>query len=214
MIKEDMVLATSKDGVDITVDDCKKYLQAKDKEKLANFIYDRFHGRYLRPFDFPSQVYKSNYKNGFSIMASCCLLIETYVSFVEKRFRDTTRQSGKCFCYFFSTNKLFSLLSDGALKPDGSLADKKDEGIPNDFFENLRCGILHNGETRNGWKITRKSNIPYFEPTTKTVNAYKFSVLMKKTLENYRKQLIVSNFDNDEIWINFKNRLNDIIILS
>lgn len=214
MKKKHLILATSKNGTEITAEDCINYLNAKDKEKLANFIYDRLYGRYLKPFDFPSSRYISDYKNGFSIMANCCLLIETFVSFAEKKFRNTERQSGKCFCYFFSSNKLFSLLSDGALKQDGSLADKRDGGIPNDFFENLRCGILHNGETRKGWKITRKADIPYFEPTTKTINAFKFAKLLNKSLEIYRDQLIASDFDNDELWINFRNRLNDIITLS
>jgi hypothetical protein len=214
MKNSEMILAISSNGKEITVNECMSNMQLKDKTKLANFIYDRLYGRYLKPFDFPSQKYRLNYKNGFVLMASCCFLIETYVSFTKSEFRDTNRLSAKCFCYFFSSNKSFSLFAEGALKPDGSLANKTDGGIPNDFYENLRCGILHNGETKNGWKITRKSNTPYFDPASKTINAFKFANLLAKILQNYKKQLINSDFDNDEIWTNFKIRFNDLIITS
>jgi len=204
-------LAISSDGKDITVQDCKTFLKRKDKNALSNFMFDRLYGRYLKPFDFKSNEYRKYYKNGFTIMANCCLLIETYVSFISMLFRNTQNKSGKCFGYFFSLDKSFVLLAKGAYKQDGTLAGKKDGGIPNDFYENVRCGILHNGETRNRWKITRKGSAPLYDPLTKTLNAYKFSSLLKKTLDRYKNTLKNSDFDNDEIWINFKNRLNDLI---
>ena len=204
-------LAVTSDGKNITDLDCKAFLKAKDKIALANFIYDRLYGRYLKPFDFKSNEYRKYYKNGFAIMSNCCLLIETYVSFTSSAFRNTQYKSGKCFGYFFSLEKSFALLAKGAYKANNTLAGKNDGGLPNDFFENVRCGILHNGETRNGWKITRKATSPYFDPAAKTINAFKFSSLLKKTLENYRTTLKNSDFDHDDIWITFKNRLNDLI---
>jgi len=211
MKNPDLSLAISSNGKDVTVKDCTFFLQQKDKIKLANFIFDRLYGRYLKPFDYNSDDYRKHFKNGFALMANCCLLIETYVSFTSRQFRSTQNKSGKCFGYFFSSHKSFALLAKGALKPDGTIADKKDGGIPNDFFDNVRCGILHNGETKNGWKINREATSPYFDPGTKTLNAFEFSSLLKKILDNYRDTLISSDFDNDEIWINFKNRLNDLI---
>lgn len=207
----DLSLAIDIKGKDITDKDCITFLNKKDIIALSNFIYDRLYGRYLKPFDFKLNEYRKNYKNGFAIMANCCLLIETYVSFISPKYRNTQNKSSNCFGYFFSQEKSFSLLAKGAYKADGTLAGKKDGGLPNDFFENVRCGILHNGETRNGWRITRKATNPYFDPATKTLNAYKFSSMLKKTLENYRTVLQNSDFDNDDIWITFKNRLNDLI---
>jgi hypothetical protein len=211
MANEKLILAKSDEGKDITVKDCRYFLISRDKEKLANFIYDRLYGRYIKPFELSSEDYVLNYKNGFAIMASCCLLIETYVSFSEKEFRDTKSKSGKTFGYFFTTEKRFYKLATGGRKPDGTIADKKDGGLPNDFYENVRCGILHNAETKNGWTITRKRAVEYFDSQTKTINATKFANRLKATLGDYKIQLMSSDFDNDDIWINFKNRLIDLI---
>jgi hypothetical protein len=214
MANAKLILATSVDGKDISIADCKEYLKTKDKKKLATFIYDRFYGRYLKPFDFPSNEYRAKYKNGFALMTSCCLLIETYVSFSAKDYRNTYRKSAKCFGHFFTTEKRFTDFATGGLRHDGTIANKSDGGTPNDFYENVRCGILHNAETKGGWTITRRSSKPYFDSTTKTINATKFAGRLKAVLSDYKKNLIASDFDTDEIWDTFKNRLDDLFTQS
>lgn len=213
MANENLVLAKSSDGKKITVKDCSDFLKSKDKEKLANFIYDRLYGRYIKPFEYSSEDFIKNYKSGFTIMTSCCLLIETYVSFSENEFRDTNRQSGKTFGHFFTTENRFAELGVGGRKLDGTIANKRDGGLPNDFYENVRCGILHNAETKNGWTITREKNADFFDNQTKTINATKFANRLKATLNDYREKLKKADFDN-EIWVSFTNRLNDLIINS
>lgn len=211
MANENLILAISSDGQEFTLKTYNDYLRAKDKVKLANFIYDRFYGRYLKPFDYSNTDYIENYKNGFALMASCCLLIETYVSFTEKEFRTTKDQSGKTFGHFFTTESRFASLATGGRKADGTIAKKKDGGLPNDFYENVRCGILHNAETKNGWTITRKKSATYFAPATKVINATKFANRLKAVLSDYKKTLLKSDFDKDVVWDNFKNRLDDLI---
>lgn len=197
MNNDNLVLAVSEDGKKISVKDCQDFLANKDKKKLADFIYDRLYGRYLKPFDYPHDDYRKEYKNGFALMASCCLLIETYVSFTKKEYRSTYKHSKECFEHFFTTEKRFSDFANGV--------------TPKDFYENVRCGILHNAEIRNGWIITRDKNKRYFNPAMKEINAAKFANRLKKILENYRASLISANFDNDEVWINFSERLKDLI---
>lgn len=211
MTTDKLILAVTDKGRAITVADCKHYIKTKDKINLANFIYHRLYGRYLKPFDFPDPDYIKNYKNGFALMTSCCLLIETYASFTKKKYRNTDKQSAKTFGHFFTTEKRFIDFASGGLKVDGTIADKKDGGTPNDFFENVRCGILHNAETRNGWIITRNNSKSYFNPLTKEINATKFANRLKSVLSDYRVELIRSDFEKDDVWINFINRLADLI---
>ncbi|MBP7556664.1 MAG: hypothetical protein KA821_10390 [Chitinophagaceae bacterium] len=211
MPNNNLVLAVSSSGKSITVKDCNEFLKKKDKKQLANFIYERLYGRYLKPFDYPAKDYILGYKNGFSLMASCCLLIETYVSFKEKGFRNTSGQSGKTFGCFFTTESRFQALATGGRKLDGTIASKKDGGLPNDFYENVRCGILHNAETKSGWTITRNQSAAYFDPATKKINATKFANRLKFVLSDYKNKLLRADFDNDEIWLSFKNRLDDLI---
>lgn len=100
-MKDKIVLAVDGKGKKTTVKDCQFYLKSKDKFLLSEFIYNRLYGRYLKVFSFKDKIFEKEYKNGFSILANCCLLIETYVSFIHKDFRNTSRQSGKTFSYFF-----------------------------------------------------------------------------------------------------------------
>lgn len=210
-MNDNLILATSENGQKITVKNCKEYIANKDKRALANFIYDRLYGRYLKPFDFRSADYEKNYKNGFALMASSCLLIETFVSFKESKYRNTKNLSGECFGYFFTTEPKFVDFATGGRQANGTISTKKQGGLPNDFYENVRCGILHNAETKNGWTITRNQSKPYFNATTKEINATKFANRLKSVLTSYRKSLINSDFDTDIIWKNFKDRLTDLI---
>jgi len=210
MNKDKIVLATSDNGTTVTVSDINKFIADKDRKALAIFIYDRLYGRYIKPHDYPSDSYIKNYKNGFAIMASCCLLIETYVSFKAKEFRKTKNLSGQCFGYFFTTEERFKAFSKGGRQKDGTISTIKQCGIPNDFFINVRCGILHNGETKNGWKITRIQTKPLLNQNSKEINAVKFLNNMKAILKDYKTKLTNSNYD-DEVWVIFLNRLEDLI---
>jgi hypothetical protein len=130
-------------------------------------------------------------------MANCCSLIETYVSFIEAEYRDTNGFGRPCFEYFF--------------KSSGRFKEFSAENLAADFYKNVRCGILHNAEIRNGWTITRNQYAPYFNRETKKINAVKFATRLKNVLSAYRKNLIESDFDIDTVWINFRNRMNDLL---
>jgi hypothetical protein len=194
MNKDNMILAKDSEGTEIRVKDIKKYLENKDKEKLADCINDRLYGRYLKPFDYDAEDYKKEYKDGFVMMASCCLLVETYVSFINKALKDTRGKTPHCFKYFFANVYRFNMFNDN--------------GVPHDFYVNVRCGILHNAETRNGWVITRDKDKPVFDKDRKEINATKFANRLKWTLIDYSTKLKLSDFDNDEIWKNFRERLD------
>ena len=58
-----------------------KWRDGQKKDQIADFIFERHYNRYLKPFEFNDCTYKKEYKNGFAIMANCCLLIETIESF-------------------------------------------------------------------------------------------------------------------------------------
>jgi hypothetical protein len=168
----------------------------------------------LKPFDYPSADYREAYKNGFAMMASCCLLIETYVSFIEPTFRDTKGKSARCFGWFFNSEKEFSAFSKGGLIMHDYLdqyKSKKNKGLPHDFYVNVRCGILHNAETRNKWRILRNGLL--FNPTEKSINATLFAQNLKNVIDRY-KNILENSEITSPVWTNYLNRLNDIILKS
>jgi hypothetical protein len=101
------------------------------KKELVALINYRFCHRYLQHI--------LSAKAGFLKMANACLMIETLESF-KKGAKNTKHKSGQMFkSFFISEEKYFPGFKERW----------------NDFFENIRCGILHQGETTNARIILR-----------------------------------------------------------
>lgn len=146
-------------------------------------------------------------------MANCCLLIETFVSYTNSEFKDNRYKSERSFGYFFLTNENFNSFSKGGLEL--KFYEKQltkylnNRGIPKDFYKNVRCGIIHNGETKNNWKILRNGAL--FNEENKSINASKFLDNLSIVLENFRQNLMTADFNDDEIWKTYKSRLGFMI---
>jgi hypothetical protein len=199
-----------------------EFEKTKNIEAIARMIYWRLYGRYIKPFEFDNPTYKKDYKNGFVMMASCCLLIETYIGYrVEKSkllkskpdSKNVVFNSPKHFAYFFRDEQLFSLCKDefSEKNPESWIFGKTEKNFTNDFYYNVRCGILHYGDTRNGWTINRENNENYIDPSNKTINAYAFMSRLKKVLELFTANL-ESNKDWDSIeWKIVRDKMEDVI---
>ena len=121
-----------------TIEDYEQLENDVNKEGIANFVFNRLSERYLIPLE----KVPLKFKNGFSIMANACLLIETYESFIQG-WQDT---------------KAPRLPFNSFFKREEGFKDFKYEA--RNFYKDVRCGILHQGETKGGWKITRKKDAP------------------------------------------------------
>jgi len=161
-----------------------RYLElerAEDRTALGKFIKERFNERYFKPLE------NSQSKNGFAILAIACLVIETLESFYQGQ-ADTNGRSKKMFNDF--------LERETPLKVFGSQC--------NWFFKDIRCGILHQGEVRDGWRIWRKG--PLLDMEGKTINATRLLLELKKAVEVYGTQLT----SDDDCWRHFKNKMKAV----
>jgi hypothetical protein len=177
-------------ATDFYIDDYKRFEEDENKAGIANFVFKRLSERYLIPLE----NVPSEFKNGFSLMANACLLIETYESF-RQGWKDTNGPDFRPFDLFFEREPGFK--------------DFKHE-YSSRFYYNIRCAILHQGETTKGWKITREKEAPIFNKVEKTINATKFFKELRKSLEEYRELLITSDWD-DEVWVNCRRKISYII---
>ncbi len=159
----------------------------EDKPKVAKFIKCRLSSKYLFPFENQDKDEKS----GFAMMACYCLLIETLQAFREGKDQTERQQNGCAFCHFFRNE---------TENPLGVF-----ENIATDFYKNVRCGLLHQGETSNGWKIRRDGDL--FNTETKTINANKFGGALKEVLERYVECLKT----DDALFENAKKKIKFII---
>ncbi|BCX05995.1 MAG: hypothetical protein KatS3mg053_3933 [Candidatus Roseilinea sp.] len=167
----------------------KRYLELKDRkdrEGIAAFVQERFSERYIAPLRNPR-------KHGFCIMAVCCLMIEALESFWNG-WRDTRGRSREAFCSFFKRCK-------DQTSPLGDF-DK----VADDFYEGVRCGILHQAETTKGWRIRRDGKLY----NRKTINATKFLNEMEEALAFYCNTLRDSPWD-DDVWQNLRKKMEAVI---
>ena len=96
------------------------------KAKIAEFFRERMRERYIDPV----LALDADEKNGFSIMALSCLMLETCETF-RQGWRSSIGKSERAFVSFFGREDLFGDF----------------RGHASEFWKNVRCGILHQGET-------------------------------------------------------------------
>ncbi len=130
-------------------------------------------GRFLDPI---SDLKDKKY-TGFLIMAIDCLLIETLQQFIEG-VPETPR--GKNESYF--KNFLISRFEE-------DFDDKKAKM----FYEQIRCGILHQAETKESSKIKISHELPIVKFTKEKdgliINRKKFHEKLKKVIKLYIEEL-------------------------
>jgi hypothetical protein len=106
--------------VEIKSEEVESWLNDENqKNKLASFIYRRLYHRYIKPFEYKADKkikvkstgqtineYSLLFKNGFSVMANCCLLIETIETFY-RGWPNSKSKSEAAFLKFFTRDKNF-----------------------------------------------------------------------------------------------------------
>lgn len=170
------------------ISDYKKAEREKDRKKLSSFVRQRFSERYVEPL----KAVPLKKKNGFAVMAACCLLIEALEAF-RQGWEDTKNKSRQAFCFFIDANPEL-----GALR-----------GNAQAFYQHVRCGILHQGETTGGWLIRRKG--PLFDPAKLAINATKFLLAMEKCLNRYFESLRKAGWDAD-VWNKFRKKMKAVVV--
>lgn len=157
---------------------------AKDRKAIAEFVENRFEERYLGPIIDVSPAIK----NGFTIMAVSCLMIEALESF-RRGWKDSKNKSELAFCSFFSRWDEFI-----EFRP-----------VSEGFYKHVRCGILHQAETTGGWRIVRSG--PIFNGST--VNASRFVKALRSVLKQYASSLSTEDWES-EIWQAFRKKMDAV----
>ena len=137
--------------------------------------------------------FNTEYKNGFIIMTSCCLLIETIASYFEGI--NQTKKSG---------SEVFNFIFNKANEYNNDLKDFVNEP----FYKNVRCALLHQGETYNKFKIRRDGIL--YDRENKIINAKLFCDSLNQFLISYKKELCAEKWDG-ALWDNCRLKLRFII---
>lgn len=194
-------------------------------EAFSYFEY-RLKTRYIRPIKI-IQYTSTGKGEGFAIVNLQCSLIETIESFYNGWIYNHTKEesfqkgyyhrelrgtpingitsNGQIFNNFFSLREPFKGKFDGW-----------------DFYNNVRCGLLHETQTKNGWLIRKKhsnENI-FFENIGEEKIIYRnnFQKAIEDVIEKY-KRAIVNRIDYGEVPVpelreNFKAKFDHICTIS
>jgi hypothetical protein len=108
----------------------------EDWSKAADVIGDRLAGRFLR---FATTCLKDNH-SGFVVLAIDCLLAETI-----QQFKDGVTNGHKR-----SEEMVKRFLEGTRFQPDFDADARKA------FYQDIRCGLLHQAEAKRMWLIRRK----------------------------------------------------------
>ena len=179
----------------VKVADYLKFEKDKKKEKIACFIQERFTERYITPLRGCNKHGCECNTHGFSIMAVSCLMIETLESFWQG-WPDADGKSKKAFKCFFKR-----------CLDRGSRLGEFNE-IATEFYTDVRCGILHQAETKGGWRIRRDGDL--YNKTEKTINATKFLNELESALKIYCEELKTSKWDAD-VWCKLRKKMCEVI---
>lgn len=178
-----------------TVEQVYRFIQNGERKKISKFVYNRFYRRYLMPFD----EVDTDFNSGFAQMAVCCLMIEAMESF-RHGWEDTNKlkdnhnkkiKGGTIFGDFFQHYPEFIAFKD----------------LGDEFYDSIRCGILHQAETRNGWRLVREDKYPLLNKEKRIIHSARFRYRMKTSLRKYCRELE----ENDGVWSLFKTKMAYVI---
>lgn len=178
---DDVLLATG-----FSVADYRAAVATQDFGRLSQFLKQRFTERYLKP------AFPESGRNGFTIMAVCCLMIESLEVFRNGPHAMKLKKDHEAFQGFFAHHVGFE-----ALVP-----------LARDFYGHVRCGILHNAQTTGSWRI-RRDRSPLFDSTTLTIEAERFHSAVSAALTRYCQDLEAAPWDAP-LWVNFRETMDSM----
>lgn len=109
--------------------------------QAISMLKDRIENRFFEPIKrLQDAADGADLGFGFAILTLDCLLIDTIQSFREGRTRGDEARTAKAFIDFLR-------------KSDRLNQEFFNREVAYDFFDAIRCGLMHDGETRKGWRV-------------------------------------------------------------
>jgi hypothetical protein len=127
----------------------------RDRKEIAHLILARFDHRFFEPLGYSvahgqwNQNISGAKPSGWLMTSISCLAIEALMNFVKGTKR--VQAAGREFNEFFEANEEFAALSKAF--PAFKKAQHGKSIEDNRFYCDIRCGLLHQGETYRGWRL-------------------------------------------------------------
>jgi hypothetical protein len=181
--------------------------------ELAEFLRERYTERFFEPIRRLQSSPLNERGYGFSIMALCCLLIETLQCYREglpatgtaehAKLEGTTRKlTVPPHCALPAPREARDVFQAFFSAPQNPALFPGVDGL--DFYENIRCGLLHQAQTKKGWRIVVTG--PLWDAGGKILNRNEFVEATEKCFQHYLSELRLSPWTED-IWISASRKI-------
>ena len=162
-----------------------------DWSKAARIVWDRLDGRFL---SFASNCLKQEF-SGFVVLAIDCLLVETIQQFKEG-ITNGRDQSGKMVKRFLCGKQFQPYFNEKARKS---------------FYEDIRCGLLHQAEAKKKWLVRRNQRCllqPIAGGEGYIIDVQRFHDGVRSSLKEYLDSITdpASSDLREKLWV----KMNDI----
>ncbi len=185
------------------INKARRVLKKRRRQDLIRFLRKRHKERFFNPIPLLLNAPGNEQGYGFSAMAICSLLVETMQSYrlglpttnrqeltrigangktIPKRYRvrtgDLPARGEHIFVCFFQSNRSSFPEVDGAT-----------------YYHAIRNGLLHQAQTKDGWKIRADGKL--WDRDCKTINRNKFVAALEKSFNAYLNELRARKWSDD-----------------
>jgi len=196
-------------------------LASRDSEQLVDFLRSRHQNRFFEPIKCLRNAPGGHVGYGFSIMSLCCLLIETIQCYREgvpttnkgewKRLL-ATQDPGSVPQEYVLQGQDPPMNGEAAFK---GFFDHYAHDFPGingtDFYRNIRNGLLHQAQTKRGWKINTRYSVVWHAESS-SINRDLFADALKSCFDAYLTEL--GPTWNDGLWLRAARKIWWLIRLS
>lgn len=173
-----------------------------DWEEAIRIFEKRIRFRFLKPVEYLLSVEDGigpkERRNGFSIMAILCLLIESLQCFLEGKGH-SKGISKEVFVRFLTENEPFKTKM-GLTK---TIAEK--------IFVHVRCGILHQAEITGGTRLRSVGPTVRLQGEKLILNRTKFANGIFQFFEGYLRSLRLQTDEGEKLRGNLKRKFEVIV---
>jgi len=209
-------------ATDCSIDDVQNWLDSQDKENLGKFLGKRHEERFFGPIDCLKEAAHTYDGYGFSMMSLCCLLVETFQCYREGVPTTNKREWRRLLDIQNAGSVPQEYKLQGQDPPINGEAAFKNffERYPNNFpnldgvsfYRYIRNGLLHQAQTKGGWKINIKHS-SVWDPASSSINRDLFAEALKSCFDAYLKDLEQAGW-RDELWKNAARKIWWLIRIS
>jgi len=159
-------------------------------EKAFTYFKDRLFTRYINP---AQKIQNDNCSEvvgeGFAISTILCSLIEALETFYEGKHFTPQRPQNE---YEYTNGQSKRIFTDFLTQREPFRTEFK--SLASDFYYNVRCSLLHEAATRNGWVIRiDTARLIEKDGNKKVLNRCLFIESVKKYIETYKQELLNDN---------------------